>query len=79
MGTVWAGIWTTAVVFTFTALIVFMAQNTGGVEISFFALHGTLPLAMALLIAMIGGILVTLVFGTARITLLRRLVHRRRG
>ncbi|MFC4536230.1 LapA family protein [Sphaerisporangium dianthi] len=76
-GTVWAGIWTAAGVFV--ALMVFMLQNTGDVEISFFALHGTLPLAMALLIAMVGGILLTLVVGTARITQLRRLVHRRRG
>jgi uncharacterized integral membrane protein len=53
--------------------------HTGGVEVSFFALYGTMPLAMALLIAMIGGILVTLVFGTARITPLRCLVHGRRG
>jgi uncharacterized integral membrane protein len=54
-------------------------SHTGGVEVSFFALHGTLPLAMALLIAMISGILLTLVFGTARIIQLRRLIHGRRG
>jgi len=76
MGAIWAGIWSTATVFV--ALIVFMVQNTRGVEVSFLGLHGTLPLAIALLIALVGGILLTLVFGTARITQLRRLIHGRR-
>jgi uncharacterized integral membrane protein len=35
-------------------------------------------LAMALLIAAVGGILLTLILGTARITQLRRLVRGRR-
>jgi uncharacterized integral membrane protein len=72
----WAGIWTAAVVFI--ALIVFMLQNTRTVQVSFFGFHGTLPLAMALLIAMVGGIFLTLVFGTARITQLRRIARRSR-
>jgi uncharacterized integral membrane protein len=69
--------WAAALVFIL--LIVFVMQNTGSVQVSFFGLHGTLPLAMALLIAMVGGILLTLVFGTARIAQLRRLVRRSRG
>jgi uncharacterized integral membrane protein len=56
----------------FIALIVFMLQNTRSVQVSFVGLHGTLPLAMALLIAMVGGMVITLVFGTARLTQLRR-------
>ena len=70
MSVAWAGIWTATVVFI--ALIVFMLQNTRGVEISFLGLNGTLPLAMAMLIATVGGVLLTLVVGTARITPLRR-------
>lgn len=77
MSVAWASIWAAAVVFT--ALIVFLLQNTGGVEVSFIGLHGTLSLAMALLIAMVGGILLTLVLGSTRITELRRLLRGRRS
>jgi uncharacterized integral membrane protein len=70
---VWAGVWAAAI--TALVFIVFMLQNTAGVQISFFGLHGELPLAVALLIA---GILLTLVLGSARITQVRRLARRRR-
>lgn len=73
----WAGVWTAAVVLV--AFIVFILQNTRGVQVSFLWLHGTLPLAVGLLIAMVTGIVVTLVLGTARITQLHRLARRRRG
>lgn len=73
----WGGIWTATVVFI--ALIVFMLQNTGSVEVSFLGMHGTLPLAMAMLIATVGGILLALVVGTARITQLRRRLTRGRS
>jgi uncharacterized integral membrane protein len=72
----WAGIWTATIVFI--ALIAFVLQNTGSVEVSFFGLHGTLPMAMALAIAAVGGVLLTLVVGTARITQLRRRLTRER-
>jgi uncharacterized integral membrane protein len=60
------------------ALIVFMLQNTRAVEISFLGMTASTSLAMALLIAAVGGILLTLILGTARITQLRRLVRGRR-
>jgi uncharacterized integral membrane protein len=72
----WVSIWTATIVFI--ALIVFMLQNTRRVQVSFLGLHGTLPLAMALLITAVGAILLTLVFGTARITQLRRRLSRAR-
>ncbi|WP_160150741.1 lipopolysaccharide assembly protein LapA domain-containing protein [Nonomuraea solani] len=72
----WAGVWAAALVSV--AFIVFMLQNTTVTQVSFLGLHGTLPLAVAMLIAMISGILLTLVLGTARITQLRRLASRRR-
>lgn len=71
----WAGVWAAAVVLV--AFIAFILQNTRGVQVSFLWLHGTLPLAVGLLIAMVTGIVVTLVLGTARITQLHRLARRR--
>ncbi len=76
LSTAWVSIWTATVVFI--ALIVFMLQNTRSVEVSFLWLHGTLPLALALLIAAAGAVLLTLIFGTARITQLRRRLSRSR-
>ena len=78
LSTAWVSIWTATVVFI--ALIVFMLQNTRSVEVSFLGLQGTLPLALALLITAAGAVLLTLIFGTARITQLRhRLSRSRRG
>ncbi|GAA4701891.1 LapA family protein [Nocardioides conyzicola] len=57
-------------------LIVFIAQNTQRVEVSFLAWDGTTPLAVALLIALVGGILLTAVAGLLRIWQLRRRVRR---
>jgi len=65
----WANIWTATVVSI--ALIVFLLQNTRSVEVSFVGMHGTLPLAIALVIATVGGILLTLVVGTGRIAQVR--------
>ena len=72
----WVGICAAALVSV--ALIVFMLQNTRSVEVSFLWLHGTLPLALALLIAAVGSAILTMVVGTARITQLHRLVGRGR-
>jgi uncharacterized integral membrane protein len=72
----WAGICAAAL--ALVALIVFMLQNTGSVEVTFLWMHGTLPLAMALLIAAVGAAILTMVFGAGRITQLRRLARRRR-
>jgi lipopolysaccharide assembly protein A len=72
----WVGICAAAL--TLVALIVFMLQNTRSVEVTFLWMHGTLPLALALLIAAVGSAILAMVFGTARITQLRRLARRRR-
>jgi uncharacterized integral membrane protein len=72
----WAGI--CAAVLALLALIVFMLQNTRSVEVTFLWMHGTLPLALALLIAAVGAAILTMVFGAGRITQLRRLARRRR-
>ena len=71
---VWLGICTAAVILV--VLIVFMLQNTGSVEVSFLWMQGSLPLAMALLIAAVGAALLTMMVGVARITQLRRRFRR---
>jgi uncharacterized integral membrane protein len=56
-------------------LIVFLLQNTGSVEVSFLWMHGSLPLAIALLIAGVGASLLTMTVAAARITQLRRRIR----
>jgi uncharacterized integral membrane protein len=56
---------------------VFILENTQSVEISFFGASGHLPLGVALLLAAIGGALLTGIVGAARIVQLRRHVKRR--
>lgn len=59
-------------------LIIFLVQNTRSIEISFLWMTATTPLAVALLIAAVGSVLLTLILGTARIAQLRRLVRKQR-
>jgi len=56
-------------------LIVFIAQNTNSVQVSFFSLHGRFPLSVALLAAAAIGCVLTLAVGTIRILQLRRVVR----
>lgn len=46
------------------AFIVFMLKDTTATQVSFLGLPGTPPLAVAMLIATLSGILLTLVLGT---------------
>jgi uncharacterized integral membrane protein len=77
----WSAAWVSicAGALILVALIVFMLQNTRSVEVTFLWMHGTLPLALALLIAGVGSAILAMVFGAARITQLRRLARRRGG
>jgi uncharacterized integral membrane protein len=75
-GAAWTGIG--AAVLSFVVLIVFMLQNTGSVEVHFLWMDGSVPLALALLIAAVGAAIVAMTVGAARIAQLRRLVRRRR-
>lgn len=72
----WVGICIAALILVL--LIVFMLQNTRRVEVSFLWMNGTLPLALALLIAGVGVALLAVVVGAARITQLRRRMSRER-
>jgi len=70
----WFGICAAAL--TLVVLIIFMLQNTASVQVNFLWMHGSVPLALALLIAGVGVAIVAMVVGTARITQLRRLSRR---
>ena len=59
-------------------LVVFIAQNTQDVHLSFLWWDGTAPLSVALLVAAVIGIALTAVVGTMRILQLRRRVRRER-
>jgi uncharacterized integral membrane protein len=74
-GAVWIGICIAALVLV--ALIVFMLQNTQVVLVSFLGMEGSVPLAVALLIAGVGVGIIALVVGTIRIAQLRRRLQRR--
>lgn len=60
------------------ALIIFMLQNTHTVQVNFLGLTGSTSLAVMLLIAAVGGILLTLILGSARILQLRHAVRKPR-
>jgi uncharacterized integral membrane protein len=75
-GAAWLAIWIAAV--AFVVLIIFMLQNTRSVEVSFLWMHGSAPLALALLVAAVGAAILAMAVGAARITQLRRLFRRRR-
>jgi uncharacterized integral membrane protein len=59
-------------------LIVFIAQNTDPVDVTFLGWEGETPLAVALLIATVAGLVLATVAGTLRIWQLRRRVRRER-
>ena len=78
-----SGAWTAVVIglIALVLILVFILQNLQSVEISFLVFHGHLPLAIALLFAVILGATIVLAFGGARILQLRRAARasRRRG
>ena len=72
----WLAVGGLAVVLVF--LVVFIAQNTQSVEVSFLGWSGRPPLAVALLIATIAGLLLAGTAGTLRILQLPRRERRTR-
>jgi len=72
----WAGVVAAAVLLLL--LVVFIAQNTESVQLSFLWWDGSAPLSVALLVAAAIGIALTAVVGTLRILQLRRRVRRDR-
>ncbi|MGB8180374.1 MAG: lipopolysaccharide assembly protein LapA domain-containing protein [Acidimicrobiales bacterium] len=60
------------------ALIDFIAQNTRDVRIEFFGAHGQMPIAVALLAALVAGAIIVLAIGIGRVAQLRLTMRRQR-
>lgn len=75
-----SGAWTAVVVglVALVVILVFILQNQKSVEVSFLMFSGHLPLAVALLFAMILGGLIVFAFGAARLLQLRMVAGRAR-
>jgi uncharacterized integral membrane protein len=75
-----SGAWTALVVgiVVLIVILVFILQNLQSVEVYFLFFHGHLPLAVALLFAMVLGAVVVLAFGAGRILQLRLVAMRAR-
>jgi uncharacterized integral membrane protein len=72
----WAGVGALAVVLVL--LVIFIAQNTQSVEVSFLGWNRHPPLAVALLVATIAGLVLAGTAGSLRIWQLHRRVRRTR-
>jgi lipopolysaccharide assembly protein A len=75
-----SGAWTAVVVglVALVVILVFILQNQQSAEVSFLFFSGHLPLAVALLFAMILGALIVFAFGAARLLQLRMVAGRAR-
>jgi uncharacterized integral membrane protein len=75
-----SGAWTAIVIglFGLIVILVFILQNQQSVEVRFLVFEGHLPLAVALLFALILGALIVVAFGAARILQLRMVAGRAR-
>jgi uncharacterized integral membrane protein len=75
-GRAWFGVVALAVVLIL--LIIFIAQNTRSVTVTFLGWEGNTSLAVALLIAAVAGLIIAAVAGSLRILQLRARVRRDR-
>jgi putative membrane protein len=75
-----SGAWTAIVVglLALVVILVFILQNPQSVEIKFLMFEGKLPVAIALLFALILGAVIVFAFGAARILQLRMVAGRAR-
>ena len=75
-----SGAWTAIVIglLALVVILVFILQNQQSVEVTFLMFSGHLPLAVALLFALILGAIIVFAFGAARILQLRRVAGRAR-
>lgn len=69
-----AALWSSLIfgLLVLTVLLIFIAQNTESASFAFLGWHWTLPLGVAILMAAVGGALITVLVGAARIIQLRR-------
>ncbi|HEX3509276.1 MAG TPA: lipopolysaccharide assembly protein LapA domain-containing protein [Candidatus Dormibacteraeota bacterium] len=75
-----SGAWTAIVIglVALVVILVFILQNQQAVQIKFLMFEGNLPLAIALLFALILGAVIVFAFGAARILQLRMVAGRAR-
>ncbi len=75
-----SGLWIAVVCFAviLLLLLIFILQNGTKVDISYMGVHGHLPLGVALLLAAVCGVLLTILAGAARISQLRTVARRHR-
>lgn len=75
-----SGTWIGLTVFAVILILItaFVLQNTNTVRVSFLFWDWHVPLAVALMVAVAGGILITSLAGTVRIVQLRRRVRQDR-
>src|ERR1700738_1896956 len=75
-----SGAWTAIVIglVALVVILVFILQNQQAVEVTFLMFKGNLPLAVALLFALILGAVIVFAFGAARILQLRMVAGRAR-
>jgi uncharacterized integral membrane protein len=75
-----SGAWTAIVIglLALVVILVFILQNQQSVQIKFLMFEGNLPLAIALLFALILGAVIVFAFGAARILQLRMVAGRAR-
>ena len=59
-------------------LLIFILQNGRTVDVSYMGAHGHLPLGVAMLLAAVGGVLLVVLAGAARIAQLRTVARRHR-
>jgi uncharacterized integral membrane protein len=75
-----SGAWTAIVIglVALVVILVFILQNQQTVQVTFLVFEGHLPLAVALLFALILGAIIVVAFGAARILQLRMVAGRAR-
>jgi uncharacterized integral membrane protein len=76
-GGVWVALALSAIVLLL--LLVFILENQQSADISYFGVHGHLPLGVALLLAAVAGALLVVISGSARIMQLRVTARRHRS
>ena len=74
-GAAWMGVSAAALVAIM--LIIFLVQNTHQVNVNFLWMSTSTSLALMLLIAAVGAVLITVILGTTRMVQLRRIIRSR--
>jgi len=73
--------WTAAILsaLVLVLLLIFILQNGQRVKVSFLGFDGHMPLAVAMLFAAVGGVLLVAIPGVGRMVQLRRVARRHRN